>query len=113
LFDTSLARKIQFIYFKYFSRAIQSRLKKNKLQVTAVQFFAFMFNTISINVFHLEELKQAFDYFDTEHKLELGLKELKVIAKHLDRNLSDDELMAVVQAVDKSNSEAIKYEGMC
>jgi Ca2+-binding EF-hand superfamily protein len=40
----------------------------------------------------------------------LGLKELKMIAKHLDRTLSEDELNVILKRVDKNKNGAINFE---
>jgi Ca2+-binding EF-hand superfamily protein len=80
-------------------------------QLAGIHCFILILSVQSKLFSFFQELKEAFDYFDTEQKHELGLNELKNISKHLERNMSDQELMAIVKAVNKNESEVIKFEG--
>jgi centrin-1 len=57
-----------------------------------------------------QEIKEAFDLFDTEGKNEIDTKELKVAMRALGFEPKKEEVRRLIQEVDKNGEGVIRYE---
>ncbi len=57
-----------------------------------------------------QEIKEAFDLFDTEGKNEIDVKELKVAMRALGFEPKKEEVRKIIQDIDKGGEGVIRYE---
>ena len=57
-----------------------------------------------------QEIKEAFDLFDTEGRNEIDAKELKVTMRALGFEPKKEEVKKILQEIDKNGEGVIKYE---
>jgi Ca2+-binding EF-hand superfamily protein len=57
-----------------------------------------------------EEINRAFDLFDGENKGRITLQDLQRVARELQENLQDDELLAMIEEFDMTGDGSISRE---
>ncbi|VEU23869.1 DEKNAAC104880 [Brettanomyces naardenensis] len=81
----------------------------NRKQISYDDFYRFVANKI-VERDPVEEIKRAFKLFDDDGTGKISLKNLRRVAKELGENLTDDELMAMIDEFDLDGDGEINEE---
>ncbi len=81
----------------------------NRRQISYDDFYRFVANKL-VERDPVEEIKRAFKLFDDDHTGKISLKNLRRVAKELGENITDDELMAMIDEFDLDDDGEINEE---
>nr|Q24956.1 RecName: Full=Caltractin; AltName: Full=Centrin [Giardia intestinalis]AAB05594.1 caltractin [Giardia intestinalis] len=122
LFDADRSGRIDFHELKVAMRALGFDVKKEEIQrimneydrdqlgeITFQDFEEVMIEKIS-NRDPTEEILKAFRLFDDDATGRISLKNLRRVAKELSENISDEELLAMIQEFDRDGDGEIDEE---
>lgn len=122
LFDADRSGRIDFHELKVAMRALGFDVKKEEIQqimneydkdnsgeISFQDFEEVMIEKIS-NRDPTEEILKAFRLFDDDNTGRISLKNLRRVAKELSENISDEELMAMIQEFDRDGDGEIDEE---
>lgn len=89
--------------FEYSKKEVLSIIEEydsdDRKQISYDDFYRFVANKI-IERDPVDEIKKAFKLFDDDHTGKISLKNLRRVAKELGENITDDELMAMIDEFD-------------
>nr|AFS33201.1 caltractin-3xHA [Episomal vector pSpiro-PAC-Caltractin-3xHA-C] len=122
LFDSDRSGRIDFHELKVAMRALGFDVKKEEVQKIMQEYDKDNTGEISFEAFEevmvekisnrdpTEEILKAFRLFDDDNTGKISLKNLRRVAKDLGENISDEELMSMIQEFDRDGDGEIDEE---
>ncbi|TNJ27439.1 Centrin [Giardia muris] len=122
LFDADRSGKIDFHELKVAMRALGFDVKREEIQRIITEYDRDQTGEINFQDFEevmiekisnrdpTEEIIKAFRLFDDDNTGRISLKNLRRVAKELSENISDEELMAMIQEFDRDGDGEIDEE---
>ncbi|KAF6010405.1 Calcium-binding component of the spindle pole body (SPB) half-bridge [Brettanomyces bruxellensis] len=99
--------------FDYSKKEVLSIIEEfdsdNRKQISYDDFYRFVANKL-VERDPVEEIKRAFKLFDDDRTGKISLKNLRRVAKELGENITDDELMAMIDEFDLDDDGEINEE---
>ena len=99
--------------FDYSKKEVLSIIEEfdsdNRKQISYDDFYRFVANKL-VERDPVEEIKRAFKLFDDDRTGKISLKNLRRVAKELGENITDDELMAMIDEFDLYDDGEINEE---